>query len=551
MRSIRTVPAAFAAKFESLGSLLSRHRAVTRVSAVTLAFTVVFTLATQDAIQAGPEPVPSLPDSILPQSIGIGIATDANLVIPFDQPMDRASVEAALQVYPEQPIALAWNQDATALSISAGRLWRSDERYVFIVGGEAATADGTRLQSPRRFSFTTETAPTIDDFQVRFAASELGFGGREEAADVDPLLSIEGDLDALPELDTELTAEDVSATSSIRVSFDRPMDQADTMARFSVAPAVDGELTWDGTDLVFQPTGRFEPGKRYTVSLVGAHDLGGNVIGGKANFSFVVRQGAQLMKVSPGISEANVESESIEMWFSQPMRMDITTAAITVTDKATDTKVAGAITWNEAATQVTFTPEEPFAAGHQFEVVLGSAVSDKDGNAVTRSWTFTPLAPQVQRSTATTRSSTPVVVPPAAGSSDMLVYAVNQINAARSAYGFGPVTLDPAITAVAYPHAYENAVNGTLSHTSADGRTREDRLREGNISFTWSGENQCYLVGRSVQATLEWCHAQFMAEPYPGEFNHIANILNPNARRVGVGIAQVGGRIVIVWDYTD
>ena len=53
------------------------------------------------------------------------------------------------------------------------------------------------------------------------------------------------------------------------------------------------------------------------------------------------------------------------------------------------------------------------------------------------------------------------------------------------------------------------------------------------------------------QATLDWCHAQFMAEPYPGHWNHIANVLNPNARRVGVGIAQVGAKIVVVWDFTD
>ena len=55
----------------------------------------------------------------------------------------------------------------------------------------------------------------------------------------------------------------------------------------------------------------------------------------------------------------------------------------------------------------------------------------------------------------------------------------------------------------------------------------------------------------SEQATLNWCHAQFMAEPYPGHWNHIGNILNPNARRMGVGIANVGGKIVIVWDFAD
>ena len=86
----------------------------------------------------------------------------------------------------------------------------------------------------------------------------------------------------------------------------------------------------------------------------------------------------------------------------------------------------------------------------------------------------------------------------------------------------------------------DQAVNGYFSHYGLDGSTRETRLRRGGVSFGWSGENQCYLVGRSQQSTLDWCHAQFMAEPYPGQWNHIANILNPNARRMGVGIAEVG-----------
>ena len=71
------------------------------------------------------------------------------------------------------------------------------------------------------------------------------------------------------------------------------------------------------------------------------------------------------------------------------------------------------------------------------------------------------------------------------------------------------------------------------------------------MSFGWSGENQCYHIGMSQQSTLNWCHAQFMAEPYPGHWNHIANILNPSARRMGVGIATVGGKTIITWDFTD
>jgi uncharacterized protein YkwD len=142
-------------------------------------------------------------------------------------------------------------------------------------------------------------------------------------------------------------------------------------------------------------------------------------------------------------------------------------------------------------------------------------------------------------------------VPAPAPSTSLAGYALNQVNAARAAYGFGPVGLDASVSAVASAHAWDQARNNYFSHYSLDGRSREDRLGAGGVSFGWSGENQCYHVGMSQQATLDWCHAQFMAEPYPGQWNHIANILNPNARRMGVGIATVGGKTVITWNFTD
>ena len=111
--------------------------------------------------------------------------------------------------------------------------------------------------------------------------------------------------------------------------------------------------------------------------------------------------------------------------------------------------------------------------------------------------------------------------------------------------------LDASVSAVAYGHAYDQAANGYFSHTGLDGSTRDTRLRAGGISYTDSGENQCYHGGIGVAATLDWCHAAFMAEPYPGQWNHIANVLDPRFHRVGVGIAQVGSAVVIVWDFVN
>ena len=241
------------------------------------------------------------------------------------------------------------------------------------------------------------------------------------------------------------------------------------------------------------------------------------------------------------------------MWFSHRMDRSATNRALRVTDTVTGALVAGKITWNEKSTQLTVTPDQPLAAGHAFEVSLSKGARDADGNPSRRTGRSPRRPPLIAaaRRPRTTVSTRTVAVPPAAPATSLAGYALNQVNAARAAYGFAPLVLDASISAVAASHAMDQAVNGYFSHYGLDGSTRETRLRRGGVSFGWSGENQCYRVGMSQQSTLDWCHAQFMAEPYPGQWNHIGNILNPSARRMGVGIAQVGSKIVIVWDFTD
>jgi uncharacterized protein YkwD len=91
-----------------------------------------------------------------------------------------------------------------------------------------------------------------------------------------------------------------------------------------------------------------------------------------------------------------------------------------------------------------------------------------------------------------------------------------------------------------------------FSHTSRNGMTFAQRLTAGGVSYGNRGENICFLGGgTSVTTALNWCHAQFMAEPYPGGGNHKDNILNPNFRRIGIGIATGGGKVYVVWDFTD
>jgi uncharacterized protein YkwD len=550
----RTVSAARAAPFESLGTLLSSHRAVARVSLAAVSFTFIIAFSQQTPVtQAGPESAPRIPESLLPQNVGVGVPTDQPVTITFDAAMNQGSVEEALQVLPAQRVELSWSEDLDQLTVAPERRWRTDESYLVVIGESARRTDGQALSQASRHSFTTQTAPTVSDFQVRLADANAQ---PKLDADAEAMAEAALDGDALAEeaagsLSPTTTAKDVSASSAITVSFSQAMDPADVKAQFSINPAVRGELEWEDDELVFRPSDRLEPGTRYTISVIGSHDQNGNPIGGKGNFSFIVQPGAQVTKTQPEPNATDVESATVELWFSQPMDTEATNKAFGLTDAATGALVGGHLNWNEAGTQLIYTPDNPFAGGRTFTVAFDGGARDADGNPVDASLAFTTRAgPAVARATTSTRAAAPVVPPPAPASS-MAGYALNQINASRAAYGFAPVVLDASISAVAYAHAYDQAANGYFSHTGLDGSTRETRLRAGGVSFSWSGENQCYLVGRSVQSTLDWCHAQFMAEPYPGHFNHIANVLSPNARRVGVGIAQVGSKIVVVWDFTD
>ena len=559
MRTNRNGRAIVESTFASLRNLLSRHRGTTRVSLAAISFALIIAFSAETpVIQAGRESAIPRPESLLPQTVGVGVPTDEAVTITFDAAMNPGTVESAFQLLPDQPVELAWSENLDQVTVVPERLWRTDETYVVVVGGSATRTDGQALAGARRYTFTTETAPTVSDFQVRLATTDAGRAPLDEELDARAEALLEADaLD--PVTGTTLpttTAKSVSATSSVAISFSEPMNQADVEEHFAITPAVPGELAWEGAQLVFTPSERLTPGARYTISVIGAHNASGDVLGGKGNFSFIVQPGAQVTTTTPEADAVDAEPPIVELWFSQPMDVDATNAAFALTDTNTGALVGGHLTWNEERTQLVYAPDSAFAGGRTFAVTFEGGARDADGNVVDTSLTFStkaaPIVVDVARGTTSTRTApTAPVIPPAAPATSLAGYALNQVNAARAAYGFAPLVLDAGISAAASSHAMDQAVNGYFSHYGQNGSTRETRLRAAGVSFSFSGENQCYLMGRTEQATLDWCHAQFMAEPYPGQWNHIANILDPRFTRMGVGIATVSGRTVITWDFTN
>ena len=510
---------------------MRRHRALTRTLIAGLSIAVAAAVSAGSAAQAGLPAIKPAPPSILPVNVGIGIGTDQPVSLTFASPMDRASVEAGLAIVPAHPVRVLWSDDSRQLRLVPLELWSTDTRYLLAVGSSARTAGGALVGAPARFSFTTQTAPTITDFVVHFVAEPAGGAAAQR-------LGASEAVGPPPDV-----ASDVSAKTSIQITFSAAMDAGQLKRGFLLTPALPGVFRSTGNTMTFTPFKRFASDARYTVALAGLHDSAGNPLAGDSSFSFTTRPGAQLVQSTPKPGAMRVTSRDVVLWFSQPLNARSVAAALKVADRGTGATLTGKVTWNRSFTQLRFTAARALAAGHRIDVKVGGAAKDADGNPVKVSLTFSTRAATVYRS---------ISIPRAAASSTLVGYALNQVNAARAAYGLRPLVYSKAIEAVALGHAWDEVTYNYFSHTGRDGSTQEGRLRRAGIVFGWSGENQCMsTMQRSTTGTLNWCQSEFMSEPYPGYPNHIGNILSTHYTRVGIGIAIQGSKVIIVWDFAD
>jgi hypothetical protein len=89
-----------------------------------------------------------------PEDGATGVPLDANLVIAFAQPMDRASVEEATSIAPEKALAFSW--EGQTMTVVPFTDWEPATTYTLTIATTAVAADGTPLEEPLLLSFTTE-----------------------------------------------------------------------------------------------------------------------------------------------------------------------------------------------------------------------------------------------------------------------------------------------------------------------------------------------------------------------------------------------------------
>ena len=299
-----------------------------------------------------PTPLPSLPPTLAESDPVPGAEMDPSgpITLYFDQPMDRASVEAALSVEPFFDTTLTWVDDATLELRPAAALPREAE-YSLTVAATARSAAGLTLSAP--IALELRTAAPLRVVQV------------------------------VPEADTL----DVDPGDPITIVFSRPVvalqAEGALPAPLTLEPAVEGKGEWLDTGIyVFRPTTSLPGGLRIRATVAaGLQDLTGAPLDQPFTWSFTTAM--------PTVTEAEPTSDgralpldaTVRIAFNQTMDRASVERAFALVN-ASGAQVPGAFAWNEASTEFTFTPSRRLDYDTAYEARLAASASAPGGSSL-------------------------------------------------------------------------------------------------------------------------------------------------------------------------
>lgn len=119
--------------------------------------------------------------------------------------------------------------------------------------------------------------------------------------------------------------------------------------------------------------------------------------------------------------------------------------------------------------------------------------------------------------------------------SDLAKQVVTLVNAERKKVGCAPVRVSLGLTTAAKRHSADMAKYSYFSHTSRDGRTPWQRMREAGYYYG-SAENIAAGQTTAKSVMYAWMHSA----------GHRKNILTCSNKAMGVGVAR-GGSYGIYW----
>ena len=120
---------------------------------------------------------------------------------------------------------------------------------------------------------------------------------------------------------------------------------------------------------------------------------------------------------------------------------------------------------------------------------------------------------------------------------DLEQHVAASINAERAAAGLAELKLEVHLNASAQAHSDWMSETGTFSHTGEDGSTATDRIGDAGFPLTGSWQTAENLAYVSIAGGLDAGELDTMHEGLMDSEGHRANILDPNAAYVGVGLS--------------
>jgi uncharacterized protein YfaS (alpha-2-macroglobulin family) len=338
---------------------MSRKRLWT-LALIILVLSIILSCAPPSFRRATPTPtsapLPVTHPLLLVRSPARGEETplDRPLRLVFDQPMDRASVEAAFHIEPKVEGTFSWPDPVTLVFTPKGQ-WQRATRYRVKLEPTAKSAEGLPLKEEVEFTFATV--------------------GYLEVAQVIP----------------EPNARDIPPDTPVTIMFNRPVvplqlvsaPVADMPVPVVFDPPVEGTGEWVNTSIyVFRPRTGFVPGKTYRATVpAGLSDTTGGVLEEDYTWQFTI-EAPYVLSIEPASGATQVAlTQAITVTFSQPMDRASTQAAFSLKPLRSETRVPGRFVWSQNDRVMTFIPEGRLELDTEYLITLEQSALSAQGAA--------------------------------------------------------------------------------------------------------------------------------------------------------------------------
>lgn len=302
----------------------------------------------------GPEKRNPQPPSLVEMDppAGSQISGRAPLTFYFSEPMERASVESALTSQPALAGRFTWSDDSTVVFTPDQPLPFATD-LTFILAATVKAANGLALTEP-----VTLTYRTIEALALTQTLPESG-------------------------------ASSVVATSAVVAAFNQPVvalgaDSASLPAGFTLEPQTTGKGEWLNTSTyIFYPDPALAGGVTYSARMnSNLTATSGSRLESAQSWSFTVAM-PKVLSLEPSSELLLPLDAALKLSFNQPMEPASVEANFSFSG-SDGTPVAGAFSWNENNSVITFTPSILLQRDSEYRLLLTSPAQGRGGTPIGR-----------------------------------------------------------------------------------------------------------------------------------------------------------------------